>query len=74
MMHWLIYIGLGLLTYWLLWGEPVWTSIGLWLAIVFWPFVLIWQIGWWLLKVLLAVGLALFVLGVAYDVLQRKRT
>jgi hypothetical protein len=72
-MRWLIYIGLGLLTYWLLWGELAWASIGLWLVVVFWPLVLIWQIGWWLLKIALAVGLALFVLALVYDASQRKR-
>jgi hypothetical protein len=72
-MRWLVYIGLGLLTYWLLWGAPAWASIGLWLVVAFWPLVLIWQIGWWLLKVVLAVGVALFLLGLGYDAWHRKR-
>jgi len=73
MRGWLIYLGLGLLTYWLFWGQPAWASIVLWLVVVFWPVVLIWQIAWWIVKVAIAVGLALFILGLAYDVWQRKR-
>lgn len=72
-MRWLLYIALGFLTYWLLWGGWAWTSIGLWLVVAFWPLVLIWQISWWLLKVVLAVGVALFVLGLGYDAWHRKR-
>lgn len=72
-MRWLVYIGLGILTYWLLWGELAWTSIGLWLVVAFWPLVLIWHVGWWLLKVLLAVAVALFLLGAAHDFWHRKR-
>jgi hypothetical protein len=73
MRGWLLYLVLGLLTYWLFWGQPDWASIVLWLVVVFWPFVLAWQIGWWLLKVALAVGLSLFVLAIAYDVWQRRQ-
>jgi hypothetical protein len=72
-MRLLIYIVLGLLTYWLLWGAPVWTSLGLWLVVAFWPLVLVWQVGWWLLKVLLAVGLALLILAVLHDAWHRTR-
>ena len=60
MRGWLLYLGLGLLTYWLFFGQPDWASIVLWLVVVFWPLVLAWEIGWWLLKVALAVGLSLF--------------
>lgn len=74
MRSWLIYLGLGLLTYWLFWGQPEWTSLALWLVVLFWPLVLIWHIGWWLLKVALAVGLALFALSLAHDLWQRKRS
>jgi hypothetical protein len=70
---WLLYLALGLLTYWLYWGAPDWASIGLWLVVIFWPLVLIWQIGWWLLKVAVAVTLALFALSLAYDFWQRTR-
>ncbi|MEM7025239.1 MAG: hypothetical protein AAF637_22025 [Pseudomonadota bacterium] len=73
-MRWLIYLGLGFLTYWLLWGAPVWGSLAFWLVVMFWPFVLIWQIGWWLLKVLLAVGLALLVLAMVHDAWQRRKS
>lgn len=74
MPRWLIYLGLGLLTYWLFWGQPEWTSIGLWLVVLLWPLVLIWHIGWWLLEVAFAVGLALFALSLVYDLWQRRRT
>jgi len=70
---WLIYLALGLLTYWLYWGEPDWASIGLWLVVICWPVVLIWQIGWWLLKIAVAVTLALFALSLVYDLWQRTR-
>ena len=73
MRGWLLYLGLGLLTYWLFWGQPDWVSIVLWLVVVFWPLVLAWQVGWWLLKVALAVGLSLFLLAVVYDAWQRRR-
>ena len=73
MRGWLLYLALGLLTYWLFWGQPDWASIVLWLVVACWPFVLAWQIGWWLLKVALAVGLSLFVLAVAYDAWQRRQ-
>lgn len=74
MRGWLLYLGLGLLTYWLFWGQPDWASIVLWLVVVFWPFILAWQIGWWLLKVAFAVGLSLLLLAVAYDAWQRSRS
>jgi cell division protein FtsW (lipid II flippase) len=74
MRGWLLYLGLGLLTYWLFFGQPDWASLVLWLLILFWPFVLVWEIGWWLVKAALAVGLALFLVAVAYDVWQRRRT
>jgi hypothetical protein len=73
MRGWLLYLGLGLLTYWLFWGQPEWASVVLWLVVIFWPLVLAWQVGWWLLKVALAVGLSLFVLAVVYDAWQRRR-
>jgi cell division protein FtsW (lipid II flippase) len=73
MRGWLIYLGLGLLTYWLVIGQPDWASIVLWLVVFFWPLVLAWEVGWWLLKVALAVGLSLFLLAVAYDVFHRRR-
>jgi cell division protein FtsW (lipid II flippase) len=73
MRGWLLYLGFGLLTYWLFWGQPDWASVVLWLVVIFWPLVLAWQIGWWLLKVALAVGLSLFVLAVVYDAWQRRR-
>ena len=60
MRGWLLYLALGLLTYWLFFGQPDWASLLLWLAVVFWPLMLAWEIGWWLLKVALAVGLSLF--------------
>jgi hypothetical protein len=74
MRGWLLYLALGLLIYWLSFGAPDWASLMLWLAVVFWPLVLVWQIGWWLLKVALAVGLSLFLLAVAHDVWERRRT
>jgi len=73
MRGWLVYLGLGLLTYWLFFGQPDWASLVLWLLILFWPFVLLWEIGWWLVKAALAVGLSLFLLALAYDVWQRGR-
>jgi cell division protein FtsW (lipid II flippase) len=60
--------------YWLVFGQPDWASIVLWLVVVFWPLVLAWEVGWWLLKVALAVGLSLFLLAVGYDVWQRRRS
>ena len=74
MRGWLLYLALGLLTYWLFFGQPGWASILPWLAVVFWPLVLAWQIGWWLLKVTLAAVLSLFLIAVAYDAWQRLRS
>ena len=73
MRGWLLYLGLGLLTYWLLFGQPDWASLVPWLLILIWPFVLVWEIGWWLVKAALLLALALFLLAVAYDVWQRRR-
>jgi hypothetical protein len=74
MRGWLIYLALGLVTYWLFWGQPALASIVLWLVVVFWPLILIWQVSWWLLKVAIAVALALFALSLAYDLWQRARS
>ena len=74
MRGWLLYLGLGLLTYWLFFGQPDWASIALWLVVALWPLVLAWEIGWWLLKLALAVGLSLFLLALAYDIWQRRRS
>ncbi len=74
MRGWLLYLGLGLLTYWLFFGQPDWASIVLWLVVALWPLVLAWEIGWWLLKLALAVGLSLFLLALAHDVWQRRRS
>jgi hypothetical protein len=74
MRGWLLYLGLGLLTYWLFFGQPDWASIALWLVVALWPLVLAWEIGWWLLKLALAIGLSLFLLAVAYDLWQRRRS
>lgn len=73
MRGWLLYLGLGLLTSWLFFGQPDWAALVPWLLILFWPLVLLWAIGWWLLKAALALGVALLLVVVAHDVWQRRR-
>ena len=74
MRGWLVYLALGVLTYWLFFGQPDWASLLLWLAVVLWPLVLAWQIGWWLLKLAIAALLCLLLVAVAHDVWQGRRS